>query len=528
MADRPLFDPSRIRVPPEERPPGPAKRGPAGEGPLSVAQVNRLVSNALDDCLPPTLHVLGEIGDISRPGSGHLYFTLKDRTSELRCVMWRSAAAKLRFQPEVGMEVIATGGVEVYVPRGTYQLMVRKLEPRGVGALEVAFRQLREKLEREGLFDKARKRPIPPVPERIAVITSPRGAAIRDILQTLRRRFPAVDVFVFPTRVQGAGAAADIARTIGDMNRASPQLGGFDVAIVGRGGGSLEDLWCFNEEIVARAIVASSVPIISAVGHEVDVSIADLVADLRAATPTAAAELAAPHAADLAKLVAERRARAARALRHAARLSREQLARLSASDVLARPGRRLREQAQRVDEQVRRLDHAVRERFGGLRRQIGHAELVVLRFGSGVMFQRVRERVDARQRRALDVLRMRLQRAERALERRVGAVERVTPALRTSRYAEHVRQGLHRLRWAMAQRLDRARRRFEGRLEVLAACDPRRVLRRGYSITREAKTRRILRSIDDVRDGLRIISELADGQFRSTADDPKQPGLFDE
>jgi len=266
VAERLPFDPARIRRPAPPRDAG-------GPTLLSVRQVNELVRGAIAAHLPPTLHVLGEIGDLSRPASGHLYLTLKDPSSELRCVMWRSTAASLKFAPEAGMEVIATGSLEVYTPRGTYQLIVRKLEPRGVGALEVAFRQLKEKLEREGLFDPRRKKPLPRIPERIAVVTSPTGAAIRDILHTLARRFPALEIIVFPVRVQGEGAAEEIAAAIRLLNEHAAALGGLDLAIVGRGGGSLEDLWAFNEEVVARAIAASRIPIVSAVGHEVDVKI---------------------------------------------------------------------------------------------------------------------------------------------------------------------------------------------------------------------------------------------------------------
>jgi hypothetical protein len=262
MAERQPFDPSRIQVPESERLP-PVEL----PGTITPRQVNELVRGALARHIPQTLHVLGEIADLSRPQSGHIYFSLKDPHSELRCAMWRSTAVKLKFQPEPGMEVIATGGLEVYTPRGTYQLIVRKLEPRGVGALEVAFRQLKERLEREGLFDPARKKPLPKIPQRIAVVTSPTGAAIRDIVQTLARRFPALEILVWPVRVQGEGAAAEIAEAIRQLNRHAAALGGIDVAIVGRGGGSLEDLWAFNEEVAARAIAASEIPIILSPSH---------------------------------------------------------------------------------------------------------------------------------------------------------------------------------------------------------------------------------------------------------------------
>jgi exodeoxyribonuclease VII large subunit len=494
---------------------------------LSPRQVNEMVRGALNQHLPQTLHVLGEIGDLSRPSSGHVYFTLKDPHSELQCVMWRSTAAKLKFTPEVGMEVIATGGVEVYLPRGTYQLYVRKLEPRGVGALELAFRQVREKLEREGLFDPQRKRPLPRVPRRVAVVTSPTGAAIRDILQTLRRRFPPLEILIFPVRVQGEGAAREIADAIEQMNTHAEHFGGIDVAIVGRGGGSLEDLWAFSEEVVARAVAASRIPIVSAVGHEVDVSICDLVADVRAATPTAAAELIAPKLSDLLAWLAQRTDQASRIVRHAVALAEARLRATVAADALARPRERVRQRGQRIDELQQRLRLATHERFLSARRRLEHAELVILRFRSGAHFRRLSERVAER----LYALHRAMNRAVmqdglRLAEMRTR-LQRVRPAGRVARQDEHLRQTVARLERAARGLLRERRHELRARLEALTAYDPRGVLRRGYSITRDARTRRVLRSVQDVRDGQRIVTELADGEFRGTAEDPRQPGLFD-
>ena len=257
---------------------GTDKDRPAGPGTITVTELTRLIKGAIQAQLPAELHLVGEISNFTRSANGHLYFTMKDAASEIRCVMWRTAAGAMRFQPSDGLAVIATGAVDVYEPRGQYQFYVRKLEPRGVGALELAFRQLKERLAKEGLFAPERKRDLPRVPERIAVVTSATGAAIRDILQTLRRRYPAVRVFVFDVRVQGDGAAGEVADAIRRINRNRERLGGIDVMIVGRGGGSLEDLWAFNEEAVARAIFASKIPVVSAVGHEVDFTIADFTA----------------------------------------------------------------------------------------------------------------------------------------------------------------------------------------------------------------------------------------------------------
>ncbi len=521
MPDRPVFDPGRIRVPPEER------VAPRPSAPLTPRAVNELVRGALAAHVPSTIHVLGEIGNLSRPQSGHVYFSLKDATSELRCVMWRSAAARLRFAPEPGMEVIATGGLEVYIPRGAYQLIVRKLEPRGVGALEVAFRQLKERLEREGLFDPARKRPLPLVPQRIAVVTSPSGAAIRDIIQTLARRFPAAEVLVFPVRVQGEGAAAEIARAIDLLNRFAADLGGIDVAIVGRGGGSLEDLWAFNEEVVARAIVRSRVPIVSAVGHEVDVSIADLAADVRAATPTAAAELVAPRLDDLLDRLDEQFLRARRAAIHAVQLARGRLETRLAGRTLAHPEAALRERAQQIDECLHRLSRGAAQRLRGARETLLARQMELVRFASGRHYARLGERL-ARQtyrlRRAVDGLQHLGERRLAGIERRV---QRAAPAARLARYDERLAAVCRRVDAALAEALERRRAALAALVERLAVAHPRQILARGYTITRDARTRRLIRSIAQIRDGQRIITELADGEFRSTADDPRQPRLFD-
>ncbi|MFN0138275.1 MAG: exodeoxyribonuclease VII large subunit [Phycisphaerae bacterium] len=519
MAERPTFDPTRVRVPPVER-------ADTGEL-LSPIQVNNLVSGAITRHLPATLHVVAEIGDLSRPSSGHIYFTLKDAQAELRAVMWRSAAAKLKFTPEPGMQVVATGGLEVYAARGTYQLIVRRIEPRGVGALEIAFRQLREKLEREGLFDARRKKPLPRIPERIAVVTSPNGAALRDILRTIARRFAGVEVFVFPTRVQGEGSAAEIATAIGLMNSSAEQLGGIDVAIVGRGGGSTEDLWCFNEEVVARAIAASRVPIVSAVGHEVDVTISDFVADVRAATPTAAAELVTPDSRELAVAIQRASHRATRSATNTLDVARHALARVVAYDGIARPMSRVNERAQRLDELAHRLALAIGARFGDVRTRLSRAELVMLRFAAGAQFARLSQRLDNRSARLLAGMTRTITRAQQRLLRTSARTEHALPLGRIGRSEEHLRQADSRMRLAAARAIATARARLDASLRAAQACDPKRTLQRGYSITRDARTREVLRSTRVLKPGTRVITELADGEFRSTADDQKQPRLFE-
>jgi exodeoxyribonuclease VII large subunit len=531
VSDRPLFDPARIRLPGEARAGGatqPRTAEPGSPPTYSVRQINELVRGALLRHLPPTLSVLGEVGDFSRPSSGHLYFTLKDSGSELACVMWRSSAVRVRFELQPGMEVIATGTLDVYMPRGSYQLYVRKLEPRGVGALELAFRQLKEKLEREGLFDAARKRPLPPIPQRIAVITSPSGAAIRDILQTLRRRFPALHVLLFPVRVQGEGAAQEIAAAIRVMNAHATALGGIEAAIVGRGGGSLEDLWAFNEEIVARAIAASAIPIISAVGHETDISISDLVADVRAATPTAAAELVAPRLSNLLEWLDQRMRRVARGAGHAIQLARARLNATLAYDGLARPLRRLRERVQLLDEVQHRLQVAAYSRFRDARQSLNRAELALLRFRSGGALRRLDERVSDRLHRVLRGLVQPVRVRERGLAERLARLQRVSPERRLAAANEHLQQEAQRVHLAWRGMLYARRQRLEARLQALAAYNPQRVLNRGYSITRDARTRQIIRNIDQIREGLRLITRVSDGEFRSRADDPRQGRLFSD
>jgi exodeoxyribonuclease VII large subunit len=262
----------------------------AAQQTLTVSQLTAQIKDALEGEFP-SVWVSGEISNLSRPQSGHSYFTLKDDQAQVRAVMWRSSAAQLKFDLADGLDVICHGHIDVYAPRGSYQLVIDQLQPQGVGALELALRKLREKLAAEGLFDRSRKRQLPPFPRRLAFVTSPTGAAVRDFLEVLRRRWRGVDVLIIPARVQGDGAAQEIVAGIRLANRLTPVP---DVLVVGRGGGSLEDLWAFNEDAVVRAIAASKIPTISAVGHEIDVTLSDLAADVRALTPSEAAERVVP------------------------------------------------------------------------------------------------------------------------------------------------------------------------------------------------------------------------------------------
>lgn len=258
---------------------------------LTVSQLNAYIKSKFDfDEVLSSIWIKGEISNFKNHTSGHMYMTLKDETGVIKAVMFKGSTFSLRFMPENGMKVLAYGRVSVYERDGQYQLYIEKMEPDGIGALYIAYEQLKNRLELEGLFDETHKKDIPAFPRKIGVVTSPTGAAIRDILNVLKRRYPLADVTVYPVQVQGEGSAEQIASAIEYINNYSE----CDVIITGRGGGSIEDLWCFNEEVCARAIYSSKIPVISAVGHETDFTIADFVADLRAPTPSAAAELATP------------------------------------------------------------------------------------------------------------------------------------------------------------------------------------------------------------------------------------------
>ncbi len=325
---------------------------------LSVSQVNRNIKLLIEQSLP-WYRVEGELSNFKHHSSGHMYFSLKDEASQLSCVMWAGRNSALRFRPEDGMKVQCYGRITVYERRGVYQLDVMQMTPAGLGDLQLAFEQLKKKLAAEGLFDESRKRPLPPFPERIGVVTSPTGAAIRDLISVLTRRWPAAEIVLRPALVQGPGAAEDIVAAITELN----DFGELDVLIVGRGGGSLEDLWPFNEEIVARAIAGSAIPVVSAVGHEVDFTIADFVADLRAPTPSAAAELVVPDAADLRYGIASLVARGYRSLMSRIRQLRHRVDALQRSYALQQPRDVIRQYRQTCDELRRRLESSMQQKI---------------------------------------------------------------------------------------------------------------------------------------------------------------------
>lgn len=520
-APRLPFDPDRVRPDPEvlpapENPPAAPTNAASSEAssPISVSQLNRLIKGAIQACFPGDIRVIGELSNISRPSGGHIYFTLKDRSSEVRCVMWRSSAQAMKFSPNDGLEVIVTGSVDVYEPRGQYQLYIRRMTPCGVGALELAFQQLREKLAAEGLFERARKRPLPAHPHTIAVVTSPTGAALRDIVQTIARRYPKARVLVYGVRVQGDGAAAEIADAIGRINRARDEIGGVDVMIVGRGGGSLEDLWAFNEEAVARAIFASEIPVVSAVGHEVDFTIADFVADVRAATPTAAAELVAPmltYVLDELSVLEHRMKQASRRRVEAARL------RLKAVERAAwfrDPVQQVRRLYQNVDELVRRLHLSLSRRLNRLRMRVHELELRLIHVRPTVQLVRRYERAATCERRLMRAIESTLRRHERrvmTLEIRLAG-ESPRQIVDTSRMLLQRLEGdLHdALRRRMAF-LTRAIGTIEARL---VAVSHEKVLQRGFTITHRADGR-VIRDASEVQCGDKVTTQASKGTFSS-------------
>ena len=336
--------------------------------PISVTALNQYVKGLLDrDRLLSQVLVRSEISNYKVYPSGHHYFSLKDAESSVRCVMFRREAASLRFRPENGMKVVVSGRVSVFPRDGVYQLYCSHMMPDGVGELAFAFERLKERLHREGLFDPARKKPLPAYPRTIALVTSPAGAAVRDMIRILGARWPMAKVLVIPVRVQGEGAAQEIAQALDLVNACRMA----EVIITGRGGGSMEDLWAFNEETVARAIARSEIPVISAVGHEPDVTIADFVADLRASTPSTGAERAVPHQGEVRDTLAHWDARLQRAMDQTLQRRREQLDRARNSPFLQSPLRSIQEKRLLLDYQQQRLVYGMERQVQASRERAG-------------------------------------------------------------------------------------------------------------------------------------------------------------
>ncbi|GAA0902147.1 exodeoxyribonuclease VII large subunit [Rothia nasimurium] len=431
--------------------------------------LNRLVRDLLEDALPMGVWIEGELSNVSRPASGHIYFTLKDANAQVRCAMFRMAASRLRFRPADGMHVLMRAKVGLYEARGEFQLVADHMEPAGEGALQREFEQLKARLGAEGLFDPERKRPLPDFPKRIGVITSPSGAAVRDVLSVMGRRFPLAEVDVLPVPVQGREAPPAIAA----MLRSASASGHYDVLLVTRGGGSLEDLWAFNDGSVARAIHASDVPVVSAVGHEVDFTIADFVADLRAATPSAAAELLVPDGADLERRLDRLRQRMAtlmaRRLQAAAQRADHWQARLNTQ----RPQARLARDAQRLEALRRRLHMSIGQ-ANALRR---------------ARLERLQARLAARH-----------------------------PRLRLDPSRARLAELRQRMSSAIGRRLERERARVAQQGRTLHAVSPLATLERGYAIVFDERDA-IVRRAADVAVGERVRVMLGEGELRLRRED---------
>jgi len=320
----------------------------------SVSEITRDIRGLLEDAFRE-VWVEGEISNLTMHSSGHCYFSIKDENSVLSCVMFKNSAYKLKFKIEDGMSIVCFGRVSVYDKRGQYQLYVEVIEPKGVGSLQLAFTQLKEKLLKEGLFDDSHKKPIPYLPEKIGIVTSKTGAVIRDMIHVIERRFPKMHIIIYPAKVQGDSAAEEVSEGI----RAFNSLNNVDVIIIGRGGGSLEDLWAFNEEVTARAIYESKIPVISAVGHEVDYTISDFVADLRAPTPSAAAELVVPRKEDILNTIDSFRQKLRRALRSSIDMARKHLDGIMKHHALKTPQVLIQQHQQRIDEYTKSLKHSL-------------------------------------------------------------------------------------------------------------------------------------------------------------------------
>ena len=388
----------------------------------TVTELNAAIRAVLDSEFPD-IWVSGEISGFKPAASGHYYFTLKEHEAQVKCVAFRSAHRYWKFKPRDGLAVLARGRLDVYEARGEYQLVVETLEPQGLGALQLAFEQLKKKLAAEGLFAPERKRPLPPIPRRIGIVTSPRGAAVADLIQILTRRFPGLHIRLYPALVQGEGAVEEVCRGLEYFSRTKWP----DLVIVGRGGGSLEDLWTFNEEAVARAIAACAVPVVSAVGHETDVTIADFVADVRAATPSAAAELVAPRRDDLLERISAARAKALQGMRYRLAMLERRLRQQGIERALGVLHRHVGRALQRIDEREFRLRELIRAAPDSRRRSLRALESRLQCFDLHPRLADGRRRMESAHTAAMQAMRMRLARRHAALDPLAAKLSQLSP-----------------------------------------------------------------------------------------------------
>ena len=427
---------------------------------FTVSELNRTVRQLLESTLP-LLWVEGEISNFARPNSGHWYLTLKDQQAQVRCAMFKNSNARVSFKPANGISVLVRCRVGLYEGRGDYQLIIEHMEEAGFGALQRQFDQLKAKLANESLFDQAHKQPMPTSVNHIGVVTSPTGAAFKDILAVLNRRFPNIKVTLFPTAVQGDQAAGQIVEAIANAN----QDGRCDALIVGRGGGSLEDLWPFNEEVVARAVFHSKIPIISAVGHEIDFTITDFVADLRAPTPSAAAELISPNGDEMAAQLGGLQTLLSDAMSR--RLQRLEQKTNDLRNRLQHPGRKLQEQAQHLDHLDIRLKRSMQ-----------------------AMVQLYRHRMTLSRDRLL----------------------RQHPRDALVQKKQHMNNAVIRLSKAVGQQLRQKMNHTEQTLHLLDAVSPLKILGRGFSVLRNDNNQ-VVKSTASVRPGENLRARLSDGEL---------------
>jgi exodeoxyribonuclease VII large subunit len=434
---------------------------------LTVSQLNRLAKQLLEDHFP-AVQVQGEISNFSQPSSGHWYLTLKDAGAQVRCAMFRNRNMLVRCKPKDGMQVIVKARLSLYEGRGDYQLLLESMEDAGAGAMRQAFEQLYQKLQMEGLFAPERKKPLPSWPRHVAVITSSTGAAIRDIISVFKRRFPATLLTIVPVSVQGQQSAPELRAAVALVNRREGCLADVDTILLARGGGSLEDLWSFNDEGLARAIATSTLPVVSAVGHEVDFTIADFVADVRAATPSAAAELLSPHRQQLLLRVADLHLRQRSFINEVLANAQRQLSTFSKR--LRHPGRRLQEQAQHLDHLELRLTRAI-----GRQQLLAHTRLTSV------------------------LKRLHLQ----------------SPDKRLQQDRQQLLSYLPRLTRAVKATLQRKTALLAAQSQALNAISPLATLSRGYSLTTTAEHKVVTR-FDEVQVGATIHTRLAEGSIEST------------
>lgn len=430
----------------------------------TVSEVNSLIKVTLEENLPSLLVVKGEISNWKHHPSGHCYFSLKDEKSNLPCAMWKPNVLRVRFRPDNGLAVLATGFIDVFVPHGRYQLIVDELIPAGVGALQLALEQMVNKLRAEGLFDDAHKKALPPYPQRIGILTSESGAAVHDIIDSIHNRWPCVKLFFYPVPVQGEGAAEKIAAALRYINRRNRELK-LDILIVGRGGGSLEDLWAFNEEVLARAIFNSKIPVISAVGHEVDVTVADFVADARASTPTKAGVVAVPDIRDVLSDLANK-------------------------------------------ERILRRDVAAKVELAGQSLETVLASWV-FRNPLSIVFY-AEEKVDGLSIRMVEAMRSIIGRMKEGLTDIHKQIVRLEPHRLLKNKTVELNDYRHRADRGILAVINKCRMQLTAQANRLAALNPKSVLGRGYSITTSKKTGLLVKTLEDVRIGDYLMTELAD------------------